>query len=44
MKSEVPTLDELARVTGQTKGQLARDIRAAGDPRGKKSADDVADR
>jgi len=33
MASEIPTLDELAQITGQTREQLARDIRAAANPR-----------
>lgn len=33
MKAPIPTLDELARVTGQDKQQLRRDAKAAAQPR-----------
>jgi len=42
MAPEIPTLDELAEVTGQDKEQLVRDAKAAANPRGEASEKDGA--
>lgn len=40
MAPEIPTLDELAEITGQDKEQIVRDAKAAANPRGEASGND----